>query len=243
MATPRRSTRSQKNQSEGTSASQRRGRASGSGNKGSGESNQAVPSSGTGISRTGLPAYLLKQLARDIETEIQGGIRGLKNKEDNTHLLSQLLDSRTDGLYGKRGEDIRVKIGKYVDRWKNLSKEEYRDKVLKKFQVSAQGSYRTGQEEEEEEEEDENQSFSSSDSGQSLKPSLAKQVKSKNKTNTKSLASKKAHDDLQDIVSLSSSIPYREEVEKETKTSELAKKEAKNNNNMSDTSKLFSLIR
>jgi hypothetical protein len=232
MATrPQRSTRSNRKQSHDTSASQR-GRGSSSGNWDYSESKDSESvfspgdrsvsskgSTGTKAAR-GLPAHLLKQLALDIETGIQGGIQGLKNKEDNTHVLSQLLDSREDSLYGKRGDAIRSKIGKYVDRWKNLSSKDYREKVLEKFQVAVvQRSYLPSKQEEDKD-------LSSSEFGHRSKPikkqvqqeasfednssddsSLPAPVKQQTKTKYKSLASAKAHEDLPDIISLSLSSP------------------------------------
>jgi hypothetical protein len=79
-------------------------------------------------------------LASDIEEHFEGGINAFKHRGDNhSRLLSGLLDQRLDidggELYGVRGSDICVKIGKYVDCWKNYSKVDYLEKVLYKLGV------------------------------------------------------------------------------------------------------------
>jgi hypothetical protein len=91
-------------------------------------------SSTDGQHRAGLPLFLQKQLAIDIEKA--GGIKNLTT-ETVTHTLCRLLDQRPD-VYGKQGDSKRSQIQKKVWSWKQLHKEgKYIEKVLNRFQVKS----------------------------------------------------------------------------------------------------------
>ncbi|CAB9503256.1 hypothetical protein SEMRO_160_G072230.1 [Seminavis robusta] len=107
--------------------------------------NRSVRSvSSTGSKRPGLAGHIQKQLAIDIETQIPGGISAFLAKTPKTQLLAPLLDRRAaldheagrQPLYGERGDKIRATVGKYVDRWKNLPRDEYREKILDKWNIA-----------------------------------------------------------------------------------------------------------
>jgi hypothetical protein len=83
--------------------------------------------------RKGLPSFLQKQLAIDIEKA--GGIKNLA--ETNTHVLHSIVDQRPD-IYGRPGDPRRGQIQKKVWTWKQLHKEgKYIEKVLNRFQVKS----------------------------------------------------------------------------------------------------------
>jgi hypothetical protein len=83
--------------------------------------------------RKGLPSFLQKQLAIDIEKV--GGIKNLA--ETNTHVLHSIVDQRPD-IYGRPGDPRRARIQKKVWTWKQLHKEgKYIEKVLNRFQVKS----------------------------------------------------------------------------------------------------------
>jgi hypothetical protein len=82
--------------------------------------------------RSGLPIFVQKQLAQDIEEA--GGIKVFK--ENSSHLLSGLCNDNED-VYGKRGDPIRRKITKKVTTWKLLNEAGYVDKVLNRLGVKS----------------------------------------------------------------------------------------------------------
>jgi hypothetical protein len=75
---------------------------------------------------------------------LDGGIKALKNRDGQPHLLEKLLSARAEehkgALYGHRGDPIRGQISRYVDRWKNYSRSDYIIKVLHKFGVPKHGA-------------------------------------------------------------------------------------------------------
>jgi hypothetical protein len=82
--------------------------------------------------RSGLPIFIQKQLAQDIEEA--GGIQAFKGK--SSQLLSTLCNANED-VYGKRGDPVRKKITKKVAAWKYLDETEYADKVLNRLQIKS----------------------------------------------------------------------------------------------------------
>ena len=82
--------------------------------------------------RSGLPIFVQKQLAQDIEEA--GGIKVFK--ENTRYLLSALCNENED-VYGKRGDTIRRKISKKVTTWKLLNEAGYVDKVLNRLRVKS----------------------------------------------------------------------------------------------------------
>jgi hypothetical protein len=82
--------------------------------------------------RSGLPIFIQKQLAQDIEEA--GGIKVFK--ENSSQLLSVLCNENED-VYGKRGDPIRSKITKKVLGWKQLDQGSYVEKVLNRLQVKS----------------------------------------------------------------------------------------------------------
>ena len=94
-----------------------------------------VSYSSTGTRRPGLPPHYLTQALQDIESQEFGGIAAIQNQGPGEQLLCNLLDKNTE-FYGEKGDNNRILLGKYVDRWKNYSREKYLEKVLPRYQVS-----------------------------------------------------------------------------------------------------------
>lgn len=90
-------------------------------------------SSSTVGSRPGLPNFVVKQLATDIQREC-GGPKQLKGPK----ALQKLLDRNNspDGaLYGPVGSSLRTQISNKVNKWKLFTKDEWRSKVLLKLGI------------------------------------------------------------------------------------------------------------
>lgn len=76
-------------------------------------------------SRKRLPRHLLQQLGLDIQA--RGGIQVFRLQ---SHFpLRALCDQRTE-LYGQKGSDLRLRIGRKVARWQKLSQAEFNKTLL-----------------------------------------------------------------------------------------------------------------
>ena len=83
--------------------------------------------------RPGIPFYVQKQLAHDIEAS--GGINTFKKGNEQT--LAALCNKAPD-VYGKRGDRLREQLRKKVYRWSVLAKDGlYTDKILNRFGVKS----------------------------------------------------------------------------------------------------------
>jgi hypothetical protein len=96
--------------------------------------NESVSSDTSSSSaRPGIPFFVQKQLAHDIEAS--GGINAFK--KGNEHALAALCN-KTPDVYGKRADKLREQLRKKVNRWSALARDGlYTDKVLNKFGVKS----------------------------------------------------------------------------------------------------------
>jgi len=103
-----------------------------------GSSDGSAGSSTTG-SRPGLPLYLKKTLAKDIQRRC-GGIHKLDSLRNKP--LQKLLDSSKNNgeAYGLVGDPIRRQIQQKVSKWKTYSVDQWQSRVLLKYNISVEPS-------------------------------------------------------------------------------------------------------
>lgn len=98
--------------------------------------NEVVPNSATiedsnsDVNDERIPYHVQKQLAQDIEDF--GGIQTVAKGQ--CQILCQICNRRPE-VYGKRGDPLRKSLSNKVNRWRLLSKKEYRKKVLAFLQI------------------------------------------------------------------------------------------------------------
>ena len=85
----------------------------------------SVHSEATTSSRLRLPRHVLQQLGLDIQA--RGGIHLFKLE---SHFALQALCDQRIGLYGQRGSDLRLRIGRKVARWQKLTQTEFTQVLL-----------------------------------------------------------------------------------------------------------------
>ena len=85
----------------------------------------------TASARRGLPLWVIKTIATDIQRETQGKGPSALGKGKT---LQRILDKRPL-TYGVTGTDRRRQISNLVDKWKNFSRDAYNSRVLLKFSV------------------------------------------------------------------------------------------------------------
>jgi hypothetical protein len=91
--------------------------------------------------RSGIPFHVCKRLAQDIESNKVGGIQALVGLPPNSQHIAQLLD--LDEVYGPRGGELRIKLGKKVHYWKKLHNQGvYESRVLAFYGVAFYGTLR-----------------------------------------------------------------------------------------------------
>ena len=93
----------------------------------------SAASSSTAGSRPGIPKYIQKQLAIDVEAS--GGVKSLQGGKGKGLPIAKLCDLDID-TYGPRGGPLRSQISNKINRWKALSKDEYKARVILKFGVT-----------------------------------------------------------------------------------------------------------
>jgi hypothetical protein len=91
--------------------------------------------------RPGLPRWVQKQFASDIEAN--GGIASFKTAEErNEQVLARLCNTNVE-VYGKKGDTRRVQLRKKLYRWKKLHEEGlYAEKVLNRLGVKSAATLR-----------------------------------------------------------------------------------------------------
>ncbi|CAB9523723.1 unknown protein [Seminavis robusta] len=101
-------------------------------NKGRASSATSVGSSTTG-SRPGLPLYLKKTLAKELQRRIGG-----PSKLFGPKALQKFLDSSENSPehYGIAGDLLRRQISQKVTRWKRYSKDQWKSRVLHRYKIS-----------------------------------------------------------------------------------------------------------
>lgn len=116
---------------------------------------------GSGL-RPGLPIWVQKQFASDIEAS--GGIASFKTEEEkNEQVLARLCDTNVSA-YGAKGDPRREQLRKKLYRWKKLHEDGYyADKVLNRLGVKSAANLR---DEEKRTGKKPHQSFSSSSSSE-----------------------------------------------------------------------------
>ena len=132
--------------------------------------------------RPGLARNVQKELANLLEGN--GGIAKFRGAQSDQHALSKLLDE-DKATFGKRGDPIRVQIGKYVTRWSNYNKQgQYADKVLNRYGVKSASNRKKDKDKKSltlEDISDEVSSVSSNSSSDSVQASRASKKSKKSK--------------------------------------------------------------
>ena len=95
-------------------------------------SSVASTASSTASTRRGLPLFVIKTLATDIQRETNGkGPTALQGPK----ALQKLCDKKKK-IYGETGSTSRRQISNLVDKWKAFPKDKYNSRVLLKFGVA-----------------------------------------------------------------------------------------------------------